>query len=57
MGIGISAAILMANCGYTIELVDLKERKSGQEFTTLDHTQREIKSNLKLLKDLGEISL
>lgn len=56
MGIGISTAILMANCGYRIELVDLKDRKSGQEFQTLERAQKEIKSNLKLLKDLGEIS-
>ena len=57
MGIGISTAILMANCGYTIELVDLKERESGQEFTVLEQAQKEIISNLELLKDLGEIEL
>lgn len=57
MGVGISTAILMANCGYTIELVDLKERQSGQEFKTLEHAQKEIKSTLELLKELGEIAL
>ena len=57
MGIGISTAILMADCGYTIELVDMKGRKSGQEYKTLESAKKEIKSNLKLLKGLGEITL
>jgi 3-hydroxybutyryl-CoA dehydrogenase len=56
MGIGISTAILMANRGYRIELVDMKDRQPCKEFETLNRAKKQIKSNLELLKELGEIS-
>jgi 3-hydroxybutyryl-CoA dehydrogenase len=56
MGIGISTAILLANRGYRIELIDLKERERGKEFEALNRAREEIASNLNLLKDLGELS-
>jgi 3-hydroxybutyryl-CoA dehydrogenase len=56
MGIGISTAILLADRGYRIELIDLKEREQGREFEALNRAREEIASNLLLLKDLGEFS-
>ncbi len=56
MGIGISTAILLSNCGYRITLIDLKERDSGKEFHALNRAKKEIEANLNLLRDLGELS-
>jgi len=57
MGIGISTALLLSNRGYSIELVDLKERDQGREFDALNRAKKEIESNLNLLSDLGESSV
>ena len=52
MGIGIATALLLADRGLGITLVDLKERPSGQERDSLNGARDEIESNLKLLKEL-----
>jgi 3-hydroxyacyl-CoA dehydrogenase len=55
MGIGIATALLLADRGLDITLVDLKERPSGQENDSLDSARNEIESNLNLLEELGEL--
>jgi 3-hydroxybutyryl-CoA dehydrogenase len=55
MGIGIATAVLSCDEGYEVRLVDLKERRGGREFETLDRAGMEIASNIELLKDLGEL--
>ena len=55
MGIGIATALLLADRGLGSTLVDLKERPSGQESDSLNGARDEIESNLKLLKELGEL--
>jgi 3-hydroxybutyryl-CoA dehydrogenase len=55
MGIGIATALLLANRGLGITMVDLKQRPQGQENESLDNARNEIESNLKLLKELGEL--
>ena len=53
MGIGIATAVLMANQGHAVTLVDTKKRGPGKETETLDGACEEIKANLKLLDGLG----
>jgi 3-hydroxybutyryl-CoA dehydrogenase len=56
MGIGISTAILLSNRGHRIELVDTKERDPSRDLEALNGAKDQIASNLKLLKELGELS-
>jgi 3-hydroxybutyryl-CoA dehydrogenase len=56
MGIGISTAVLLADRGYRIELVDMKEREPVRKQEALELARKEIGSNLSLLKELGELS-
>ena len=56
MGIGIATAILLSNRGYRIELVDLKERDPGEEQTALNGARDQIRANLELLEELGELA-
>ena len=55
MGIGIATALLLADRGLGITLVDLKRRPLGQENDSLNRARNEIESNLKLLEELGEL--
>jgi 3-hydroxybutyryl-CoA dehydrogenase len=52
MGIGIATALLSSHSDYEIRLVDIKERDAKNEFQALDNAEREIVSNLKMLKEL-----
>lgn len=53
MGIGIATAVLLSNTGCRVALVDVKERKRGEENEALDRARAEIGSNLNLLRELG----
>ncbi len=53
MGVGIATAVLMADRGHTVSLVDTKRRKPGKETETLVAAREEIKANLDLLSQLG----
>ena len=57
MGIGIATAVLLANRSYKIELVDIKTREPGDEMTVLRKAYDGIESNLKLLHELGELTV
>ena len=52
MGIGIATAVLMANQGYTVTLIDTKKRKAGKETEALDRAREAVKANLDLLAGL-----
>jgi 3-hydroxybutyryl-CoA dehydrogenase len=52
MGVGIATAVLMANQGYTVTLIDTKKREPGKETEALDSAQEEVKANLELLDGL-----
>lgn len=56
MGIGIATAVLMADRGYTVKLIDSKMRVSGKESEALDRALAEVKSNLSLLDGLGMLN-
>ena len=53
MGIGIATAVLMADRGHNVTLIDTKRRKPGKETETLDAAREEVKANLDLLNGLG----
>lgn len=53
MGVGIATAVLMADRGHTVTLIDTKRRKPGKETETLDAAREEVKANLDLLNGLG----
>ena len=53
MGIGIGTAILLANQGHIVTIVDTKEREPGQEMTALNTARGEIRGNMTLLGDLN----
>jgi len=55
MGIGIATAILAGHPGIRVILLDLKERDPAHENKALEQAGREIRRNLLLLKDLGEL--
>jgi 3-hydroxybutyryl-CoA dehydrogenase len=52
MGVGIATAVLMANQGHTVTLVDTKKRDPGKQTEALDRASAEIKANLALLDEL-----
>jgi 3-hydroxybutyryl-CoA dehydrogenase len=52
MGVGIATAVLMANQGYTVTLVDTKKREPGKETGALDSAREEVQANLELLDGL-----
>ena len=52
MGVGIVTAILLANQGHSVTLVDTKKREPGQEMTALNKALGEIRDNMTLLKEL-----
>ncbi len=52
MGIGIATAVLMANQGYTVTLIDTKKRQPDKETEALDCAREEVKANLELLAGL-----
>jgi 3-hydroxybutyryl-CoA dehydrogenase len=53
MTIGIATAVLMADRGHKVTLIDTKPRETGKENEALDHALAEIKANLSLLDELG----
>ncbi|UCF93612.1 MAG: hypothetical protein JSW39_05475 [Desulfobacterales bacterium] len=53
MGVGIATAVLMANRGYQVALVDTKKRAPGQETEALDRARADVEANLNLLERLG----
>ncbi|MCZ7661462.1 MAG: 3-hydroxyacyl-CoA dehydrogenase NAD-binding domain-containing protein [Thermoleophilia bacterium] len=53
MGIGIATAILMADRGYEVTLLDVKERTPGNVWSALEKARDEIAANLDLLAELG----
>ena len=55
MGIGIATAVLMADRGHTVTLVDTKRREIGKESESLDRAREEVEANLALLDKLGGI--
>lgn len=57
MGIGIATAVLLAHRSYKIELIDIKAREPGNEMTVLRKAYNGIESNLKLLHELGELTV
>ena len=52
MGVGIATAVLMANQGYTVTLIDTKKRAAGMETEALKRARAEVKTNLELLTKL-----
>ena len=56
MGVGIATAVLMANHGYTVTLIDTKKRKPGQETEALESARAEVKANLELLDGLAMLN-
>jgi 3-hydroxybutyryl-CoA dehydrogenase len=57
MGVGIATAILLAARGYRLELVDIKPREPGNELAVLQKAYEGIESNLRLLHELGELTV
>ena len=57
MVVGIATAILLAARGYRIELVDIKQREPGNELVALQKAYDGIESNLRLLNELGELTV
>jgi 3-hydroxybutyryl-CoA dehydrogenase len=53
MGVGIATAILLAQKGHNIRLLDLKKRSKEEEYSALVRAKDEIGANLDLLRDLG----
>ncbi len=53
MGVGIATAVLMANQGHTVTLIDTKKREPGKETNALESARVEVKANLELLVRLG----
>ena len=54
MGIGIATALLSANLGLRVYLLDIKERSPGSEHQALERARQEVGRNLLLLQDMGE---
>jgi 3-hydroxybutyryl-CoA dehydrogenase len=53
MGIGIATAVLLADRGHPVILIDTKKRPPGRETAALEIARREIQGNLELLESLG----
>jgi 3-hydroxybutyryl-CoA dehydrogenase len=53
MGIGIATAVLMADRGHKVTLIDTKKREPGRQTEALDRARDEVQANLKLLDGLG----
>jgi 3-hydroxybutyryl-CoA dehydrogenase len=53
MGVGIATAVLMANRGHTVMLIDTKRREPGRQAEILESARKEVKTNLELLNELG----
>jgi 3-hydroxybutyryl-CoA dehydrogenase len=53
MGVGIVTAVLMADRGHRVTLIDTKRREPGKKTETLDAAREEVKANLELLNGLG----
>jgi 3-hydroxybutyryl-CoA dehydrogenase len=56
MGVGIATAVLMANRGHAVTLIDTKKRPAGQKTERLDLAYKEVKANLELLDGLGMLA-
>ncbi len=56
MGIGIATAVLMANRGHKVTLVDTKKREGGEKTRILDSALNDVRANLELLDSLGVLS-
>ncbi|UCD80285.1 MAG: hypothetical protein JSW26_02300 [Desulfobacterales bacterium] len=56
MGVGIATAVLMANQGHTVNLIDTKKRPPGQETARLEGARHEVGANLELLDGLGMLA-
>lgn len=53
MGVGIATAVLMANRGHAVMLIDTKQREPGRQAEILESARKEVKANLELLNELG----
>jgi 3-hydroxybutyryl-CoA dehydrogenase len=53
MGVGIATAVLMANQGYAVTIIDTKKREPGKATAALDRAREEVKANLELLDGLA----
>ncbi len=53
MGIGIATAVLLADRGHPVILIDTKKRPPGRETEALENARRQIQDNLELLERLG----
>ena len=53
MGVGIATAVLMADRGHKVTLIDTKTRETGRENDALDCAHAEVEANLSLLDELG----
>ena len=53
MGVGIATAVLMADSGHKVTLIDTKTRETGMENDALDRAHAEVEANLSLLDELG----
>lgn len=56
MGIGIATAVLMANRGHQVILVDTKKRVREEKKRILDGALNDVRANLELLDKLGMLS-
>ena len=56
MGVGIATAVLMANRGYTVILIDTKKRAADRKTERLEGAHREVRANLELLDELGMLA-
>lgn len=53
MGVGIATAVLMANRGHAVMLIDIKKRDPDGQMKILESARKEVKANLELLNELG----
>jgi 3-hydroxybutyryl-CoA dehydrogenase len=53
MGVGIATAVLMADRGHKVTLIDTKTRETGRENDALNRAHAEVEANLSLLDELG----
>ena len=56
MGIGIATALLSCPRGFTVHLVDLKERKRDAVHSALNQAKAQVAGNLSLLQGLGHLT-
>jgi 3-hydroxybutyryl-CoA dehydrogenase len=53
MGVGIATAVLMANQGHAVILIDTKKRDRGRKAELLNNASKEVRTNLEVLNELG----